>query len=208
METTPSAVPPPVPFMLVCALAVGGHAAEAETALAGARRSPALPRLYVNPQWLAVGEALTARSAGGFATATEAMRENSSYNRAVALVLGSLVFGEAKARDWLPAALTEFEAARAETDAARCRRLMRLASIPVPRSRRVITPPAGRGSPLSQREAEVLDLVGRGLTNPEIAARLFLSVRTVESHLASLLRKLDVSGRPALIALAVRQDNA
>jgi DNA-binding CsgD family transcriptional regulator/tetratricopeptide (TPR) repeat protein len=208
MEANPAAVPPPVPFMLVCALAVGGHAAEAETALAGARRSPALPRLYVNPQWLAVGEALTARSAGGFATATEAMRENSSYNRALALVLGSLVFGEAKARDWLPAALTEFEAARAETDAARCRRLMRLASIPVPRSRRVITPPAGRGSPLSQREAEVLDLVGRGLTNPEIAARLFLSVRTVESHLASLLRKLDVSGRPALIALAVRQDNA
>ncbi len=54
-------------------------------------------------------------------------------------------------------------------------------------------------------EDAILQLVGRGLTNPEIVARLFLSVRTVESHVAALLRKLDLSGRPALITLAARE---
>lgn len=55
---------------------------------------------------------------------------------------------------------------------------------------------------ISPREAEVLTLVGEQLTNPEIAARLYISVRTVESHVSSLLRKLDVDDRRALAALA------
>ena len=49
---------------------------------------------------------------------------------------------------------------------------------------------------ISPREAEVLELVGEHLTNPEIGERLYISVRTVESHVSSLLRKLDVA-RPA-----------
>src|SRR6185503_4598214 len=55
---------------------------------------------------------------------------------------------------------------------------------------------------VSPREAEVLALVGEQLTNPEIAARLYISVRTVESHVSSLLRKLGVDVRRALVALA------
>jgi len=204
MAENPSAVPPPNPFMLVCALAAGGHHTEAEEAMVEARRAPALPRLYVNPQWLAVGQALVERSATGLAAAAKDMLPNSSYNRALALELGAVVLGGEPPRAWLPEALAYFDAAGAEMDAARCRLLMRQASIPVPRSRRSIAPPAGRGTPLSPREAEVLDLVGRGFTNREIAARLFISVRTVESHTASLLRKLDLVGRPALIAVAAR----
>jgi predicted ATPase/DNA-binding CsgD family transcriptional regulator len=56
---------------------------------------------------------------------------------------------------------------------------------------------------VSEREAEVLALVGEHLTNAEVAARLFISVRTVESHVSSLLRKLRVGDRRALAELAV-----
>ena len=52
------------------------------------------------------------------------------------------------------------------------------------------------------RETEVLRLVGEGLSNGEIAARLYLSVRTVESHVSSLLSKLQVDGRGRLTAIS------
>ncbi|WP_103564302.1 ATP-binding protein [Actinomadura rubteroloni] len=51
---------------------------------------------------------------------------------------------------------------------------------------------------ISAREAEVLALLGEHRSNAEIAARLTISVRTVESHVSSLLRKLDVPDRRAL----------
>ena len=50
----------------------------------------------------------------------------------------------------------------------------------------------------------VLALVGAHLTNAQIAGRLVLSVRTVESHVSSLLRKLQVNDRRALAELAPR----
>jgi predicted ATPase/DNA-binding CsgD family transcriptional regulator len=55
---------------------------------------------------------------------------------------------------------------------------------------------------LSLRETEVLDLVGSHLSNPQIAERLYISVRTVESHIAALIRKLGVADRRALMAYA------
>ncbi|WP_405143689.1 LuxR C-terminal-related transcriptional regulator [Sphaerisporangium sp. NBC_01403] len=51
---------------------------------------------------------------------------------------------------------------------------------------------------ISPREAEVLELVGQHFSNAEIGARLCISVRTVESHISSLLRKLEVPDRRAL----------
>ncbi|WP_344213665.1 ATP-binding protein [Nonomuraea bangladeshensis] len=54
------------------------------------------------------------------------------------------------------------------------------------------------GAEISPRETEVLELVGAHLSNAEIAARLCISVRTVESHVSSLLRKLEVPDRRAL----------
>jgi len=51
---------------------------------------------------------------------------------------------------------------------------------------------------ISAREAEVLALLGEHLSNAEIGARLFISVRTVESHVSSLLRKLGLPDRRAL----------
>jgi predicted ATPase/DNA-binding CsgD family transcriptional regulator len=56
----------------------------------------------------------------------------------------------------------------------------------------------GRTSDVTHREHEVLGLVAGHLTNAEIAERLFVSTRTVESHVSSLIRKLEVTDRRGL----------
>ncbi|HEY9379187.1 MAG TPA: LuxR C-terminal-related transcriptional regulator [Jiangellaceae bacterium] len=58
---------------------------------------------------------------------------------------------------------------------------------------------------ISAREAEVLAALGEHLSNAEIGARLFISVRTVESHVSSLLRKLGATDRRELADLAARR---
>lgn len=55
---------------------------------------------------------------------------------------------------------------------------------------------------MTSREAEVLALVARGLSNADVAARLFLSPRTVESHVAALLRKTNVARRADLTTVS------
>jgi DNA-binding NarL/FixJ family response regulator len=55
---------------------------------------------------------------------------------------------------------------------------------------------------LTDREREVLDLVARGLTNTEIARRLFLSGKTVRNHVSNVFGKLQVAGRAEAVARA------
>ncbi|MDW5598100.1 response regulator transcription factor [Conexibacter stalactiti] len=64
---------------------------------------------------------------------------------------------------------------------------------------------AGAAPELSARELEVLRLIARGLTNREIAERLFLSVRTVESHRARIQRKLGRARRSDLVDYALER---
>ena len=59
-------------------------------------------------------------------------------------------------------------------------------------------------SVLTPRELDVLTLVAQGLSNPDIAQRLFLSEHTVHRHLANILRKLGLSSRAAAAAWGVR----
>ncbi|MEX1141307.1 MAG: response regulator transcription factor [Thermoleophilaceae bacterium] len=58
---------------------------------------------------------------------------------------------------------------------------------------------------LTEREIDVLRLIARGLTNREMAERLFLSVRTVESHRARIQRKLGRSRRSDLVDYAIER---
>jgi DNA-binding CsgD family transcriptional regulator len=65
--------------------------------------------------------------------------------------------------------------------------------------------PAATGLPnLTERELAVLALVAAGRNNEEIAAELFISVRTVERHLSNVYSKLGVSGKAARAAAAAR----
>jgi len=57
---------------------------------------------------------------------------------------------------------------------------------------------------LSERELDVLRLIARGLTNAEIAQRLFLSEGTVKNYVSSIFAKLEVSDRTQATIFALR----
>lgn len=63
----------------------------------------------------------------------------------------------------------------------------------------------GHYDTLTARELDVLRLLARGLRNKEIAARLFVSERTVNFHLANIYQKLNVSGRTEALSKAIEQ---
>ena len=82
------------------------------------------------------------------------------------------------------------------------RRLRSLGAREIPRGPR----PSTRRNPgeLTARELEILRLLGEGLRNATIAERLFLSERTVEKHVSSILRKLGARTRAEAVAEAKR----
>lgn len=86
------------------------------------------------------------------------------------------------------------------TDAQRCRRTLVRYDPSTPRRGR-----RGYGSDLSPREIEVVELAAQSLTNREIAARLFLSARTVEVHLGRALHKLGLPSRAMLSEELLRE---
>ena len=66
-------------------------------------------------------------------------------------------------------------------------------------------PPAGPPDDLSEREVDVLRLIALGHTNAEIAEKLYLSVRTVETHRAHIQQKLRLTTRAELVQYALQR---
>jgi DNA-binding NarL/FixJ family response regulator len=86
-----------------------------------------------------------------------------------------------------------------------CRDLLRRAGAPTRRGRGGTPVPSHlRGIGVTTREMDVLALIADGLTNRESAERLFVSARTVETHVANLLTKTGTASRADLRALAAQ----
>lgn len=114
------------------------------------------------------------------------------YHHAVALMHGDDVDASR--------AVHEFEELGADAAARRLRSLLRGRGVTVPRGRGRSSREHAAG--LTARQAEVLDLLADGLSNAEIADHLVISHRTVENHVAAIMRKLDVAARNEAAAAA------
>jgi DNA-binding CsgD family transcriptional regulator/tetratricopeptide (TPR) repeat protein len=127
--------------------------------------------------------------AGQYAEAAAAWRDlGCPFEEAVALTWTG-------AEDSMRRALEIFGDLGAAPAAANVRRMLqeRGIRVPAPRGPRATT--AANPAGLTAREAEVLEVLREGLTNAEIAERLYLSPRTVDHHVSSILAKLGVATR-------------
>jgi DNA-binding CsgD family transcriptional regulator len=202
------ALDPGLPVVLLRAVAgtvsTAEVAAELVVATVGARWSAS---------WLGYAHAVTLAADGDRAAAEDAFRtadgaaDRYPLFRAVGLRLvaeAALTHPFGEPVEWLRDAETEFVRRGLHRVAAACRGLLARAGAPTARRRGcdVALPPALLRLGVTAREAEVLDLVGEPLSNKDIAGRLFLSPRTVEKHVASLLAKTGAADRSALVRLA------
>jgi DNA-binding CsgD family transcriptional regulator len=189
---------------LVWALAAVGRAEEARAVLRQAEALPDLARWYPRPVMVAAGRALLDGDADGVDAAIAAAPGPMPFSIATMRIISALVLGgEARIR-WLREAVDVYESSGATVYRERARRLLRDAGGPVPRRRTAAAavPAELASSGVTAREAEVLRLLGEGLSNADIAAKLYLSVRTVETHVSSLLAKLQARSRGQLTAIS------
>jgi len=196
------------PYWLVWTLAAVGRRNDAARALQEAREMPGdIARWHGRPVLLAGATALLDEDEAGVDAAIGSATGRMPFDLALMRVMAAeIIRGPARGR-WLREALDVYESIGLDADGARVRKLLRAAGAPVPRRRRdrnVPTELAEHG--VTARETEGLRLVGDGLSNAAIGERLFLSVRTVETHVSSLLAKLHAESRGQLTALSAGVD--
>jgi DNA-binding NarL/FixJ family response regulator len=134
-----------------------------------------------------------------FAAVTAAERIDARVDAAVARTLAGRALAQAGDRG---RAIAELEHAAQQLDACGALRyrnqaeheLRKLGRHPYRRTRAKDATGAGVET-LTQREAEIARLVAKRRTNPEIASELVLSIKTIETHMRNIFRKLDVSSR-------------
>ena len=180
---------------------------EAEVARAALRRRPGLLRRATRGA-LYYADAIVAGRLGDRGTAEQAFVAGDELLARVewwGRFLRLFTLEAAIADGWgtpvplLRADLTAFEQ-DGDTQLARiCRDLLRRAGAPTRRGRGSSTvPPVLRARGITSRELDVLTLVTDGLSNAAISERLFLSPRTIETHVANLLLKSGVANRQEL----------
>jgi DNA-binding CsgD family transcriptional regulator len=177
LQADAAVVGPPRALTELALAVLAGRGGRRETA--GQQAEAAFAALRPTPWLLAIGQRLAAEAA--------------------------VVDAWGSPADWLATAHGFFEAAALPAPLEACRRLFKAAG------GSALRPPAAEGHHpdlarlgISRREADVLELVALGLSNREIAERLYLSVRTVEKHVERLLAKTSTGSRLQLAALAHR----
>jgi DNA-binding CsgD family transcriptional regulator len=107
---------------------------------------------------------------------------------------------------WLREAAADLDDSCFALVASACRGVLRKTGERVPRQRRATTsmPANLRRLGITNRELDVFLLIGKGCSNAEIASRLSISPKTVESHATSIIMKAGLSCRRELVAFAAR----
>jgi DNA-binding CsgD family transcriptional regulator len=158
---------------------------------------------------LARGDAQAAERLAREATEIASAIENPLLGARAAMLGGAALraLGEPEAaRDQFQRAQSLCSACGALPEADAAARELRRLGHRVPRRTRGIAKPVGLEG-LSSREREVANLVASGMTNREVARALFLSEKTVGSHLARIYEKLGVHSRTVLAAVVARTDS-
>jgi ATP/maltotriose-dependent transcriptional regulator MalT len=200
-----------------CWLALGRHA-EAQRAADSAQGWASAVRLPMAAAWADRAAAAVALHAGDPARAAEQALSSAAaadeigapVEAALARTLAGRALAEAGQRDRaateLQRAAREFEACGALRYRDEAERELRKLGHHIHRRTRPGEADAAGLESLTERELQVARLAVDGKTNPQIAAELFLSKKTVETHLRNIYRKLNVSSRVTLARAVERAD--
>ena len=200
-----------VPDLVALRLAVGDQAAARRVAdsireYASRRTAPALRRSAQHAGALADGDAAQLLAVTDeYQQARRVLFAARACEQAAPLLAAA---GQAqRAQAALRQAVAGYESLEADWDLARAYSLLRTLGVHCgkrgPRRR-----PRSGWEALTETERVVADLVAEGLSNPQIGARMYLSRRTVQDHVSSILTKLDIVSRVELAVLVARRGGA
>lgn len=188
------------PLLLAAASDAGTRDAIAEARHLGVTVNRANRGMLGYAEAILAGRAGDPKRAGDLASAAEEdLVHYSAWGDLARLCAAepAIADGWGKPRQWLEASARRFAAVGIDPLADRCRRLL---------DQPVQSRWAALG--ITDREAEVLRLVADGLANKEIATRLYLSPRTVEKHVETLMRRTGARSRTHLVAVAGPETDA